>query len=186
MTSTIKSVLSVACVSLATLALAGCGGGGEGGDANGSSSNGSGSGSSAGGSGGVAQEGPAFRVVDDFVTHMANGEYGEARELTDSGGSGSILDDYIQMMDGINQNPNGAALMSAVFDPVTARFADAGIELVEQGDDSATVRLTLGDETHDVGVTSLDGESWTISLPQGVLSPVQGLMNSTPAAPQLP
>ena len=186
MTSTIKSVLSVACVSLATLALAGCGGGNEGGDANGSSSSNSGS-STSGGSGDVSQDGPAYRVVDEFVTHMANREFGEARELTDSGGSGSILDDYISTMDTINQNPNAATLMSPIFDSVTQRFADAGIEVVEKTDDSATVRLSMGDDTHDLTVSSLDGESWTISLPQGVLSPIDDLMGGANSAlPSMP
>ncbi len=173
MTSTIKTMLTLACVSLATLALAGCGGG----DSTDKTGKTGGSGSSGSGTS-ASQEGPAYRVMNDFVNHMANGEYAQARELTDNGGAATILDKYVEMS-GINGgNENLAPIMEAVFSGVTERFAAAGVEVVETTENSATVRLTVGGKSHDVEVASLDGATWTIALPQGALTPLEDLMGN--------
>ncbi|GAB4555414.1 MAG: hypothetical protein Tsb0013_18140 [Phycisphaerales bacterium] len=181
MNGLIKPVLTIACVSLVTLALAACGGG-ESGDgsngANGSNASSS-SGSNNSGSGAQQEGSAAYRVVDEFVTHMANRAYGEARELTDSGGGATILDEYIRTLDQYNQAPNAAAIYEPIFESISTRFASAGIEVIEEGDDTATVRLTLDGEAYDLPVSSIDGSTWQISIPGDMLTNTMELINNS-------
>lgn len=171
MTNTIKTMFALVSITLATIALAGCGGG----DDKDSSKGGT---TDSGGSGAVSEQGAAYRVVDQFVNYMANGEYGQARELTDNGGAASILDKYVEMADINNANQNLASINDVVFRDVTERFASVNLEVVEQGDTSGTVRMNIGDESHDITVNSIDGTTWTIALPQNVLVPLEELMGN--------
>lgn len=186
MNSTLKTIATGACVGLVCLALAACGGGNEGDDNSNGNGSSTGNGANSGSNGGsnTSSASAPERVTEDFVTHMANREFAEAQALVAPGGSADILDAYVQGLIQEAQNPNARTLYESIFSAVTDRFAEAGVELVEQTDDSATVRVTLEGDPYDVTVTSLDGSTWTIELPGGILKPFEDLVFD--AARQVP
>lgn len=171
MNSTIKTLINTCCITFACLALVACGGGDSDSD-----TGGNGGSSSTGGGSSTSEQTPAYRVVDDFATHMANREFGQARELVREGGDASKLDDYLKGMDTQMANPNTAQFMDPMFTPITEAFANAGIEVVEEDDSNAVVRMTVGDESYDLNVGTLDGSEWTIELPQGMLKSFDELL----------
>lgn len=171
MNSTLKTIATGACVGLVCLALAACGGGNEGDDN--SNGNGSSTGSNAN------AETASIRITEDFVTHMANREYADAQQLVKAGGGADVLNEYVRLVDeqAASGNPAANVLYDLVYAQIDERFAEAGVELVEQGEDSATVRVTLGDQAYDVTVSTLDGSDWTIEIPNGMLTPFGDLLN---------
>lgn len=181
MKTLLRSIL-VASLCTAGLTLSACGGGSNEGDTPGANNAGSNSGTQAANSASNAsvenQEvaDAALGLVEKFVGHVANREFAEALEMVEDGGGAEDLQGYIIAL----ENPAFANVVSGIIDDAVAPFANAGVEITEATDDSAVARLSMGDQNHDLELTTVDGNNWLIEFPKGVMQPWESMMNAAP------
>lgn len=183
--NTLLRTLLAAGLCTAGLSLAACGGGsneeGDNGSGNGAAttttSGGSASTDGAAPTGGIQNEevaAAAQGLVEKFVGHIANREFAQALEMVAEGGGAEDLDGYLRAL--TDGTPAFQNMVSGLIDEAVAPFAGASIEIVETTDTTAVARLTMGEGSHDLNLNTLDGTSWLIEFPRGVIAPWESMM----------